>query len=71
MELNVDNKKKDIVFLISSTFLFLSIPILLQKEQLILNLKDDTKDLLLDGLGGLRTLIIAGFGNIINKVLVS
>jgi hypothetical protein len=33
-------------------FLFLSIPILLQKEQLILNLKDDTKDLLLDGLGG-------------------
>jgi hypothetical protein len=33
---------------------FLSIPILLQKEQLILNLKEDTKGLLLDGLGGLR-----------------
>ena len=26
--------------------------------------------LLLDGLGGFRTLIIAGFGNIIDKVLV-
>ncbi|MGI0052381.1 MAG: hypothetical protein ACRD8K_11655 [Nitrososphaeraceae archaeon] len=31
--------------------LFLSIPIFMQKEHLILNLKEDTKGLLLDGLG--------------------
>lgn|GEM_PF-3884256 len=33
--------------------LFLSIPINMQKEQLILNLKEGTKGLLLGGLGGL------------------
>jgi len=35
--------------------LFLSIPINMQKEQLILNLKEGTKGLLLGGLGGLWT----------------